>query len=305
MTGPVVASAAKPTPSRGSGKTESDPGKPSGAIEPDTATSVLSGAAGGARDYGLWLVIPDTHIPEHDRQAVDAVEQYAADERWDGWVHLGDLGDNEAISDYSRDYPRKRSNAPRVTDSEFAVNEFLDRHLAIVSANNPDVEKIIIEGNHEFRTERYVDRAPELEGKVDIEKDWRLKERGVKYVRYWSKGDLYRIGKLYLGHGVYTVQNHANKHVREYGCNLLYGHCHDVQSSYIRRRGSNHPLMAQSVGCLCKYDQLYMRGRPMNWMHAFAVVAAFPDGTFQHTVVPIINGRFVGPTNGKVYKGSK
>ena len=257
------------------------------------------------RDYGLWLVPPDTHLPEEDKQAVDALEQYAADEWWDGWCHLGDLLDNEAISEFSRDYPRKRVAAPTVQEQFDYANTWLDRHLAAVSTRNSSPKKVLVEGNHEFRTERYADRMPELQGLVDVERALRLKERGIEYVRFWSKGDLYKIGKLYLGHGVYTVQNHAAKHVREYGCNLLYGHCHDIQAAYVRRRGSNHPLMAQSVGCLCKYDQLYMRGRPMNWMLAFAVVMSFPDGSFQHQVVPIINGRFVGPTNGKVYKGAK
>ena len=254
------------------------------------------------RDYALAIVIPDTHLPQEDKKAIEAVEQYMADEWFDWYIHLGDLVDNEAISDFSRDYPRKRMSAPTVQEQFDYANAFLDRHLAAATKRNPNCRKALIEGNHEYRTERYADRNPELEGLVSIERQLRLKERGVEYVRFWSKGDLYRIGKLYLGHGVYTVQNHAAKHVREFGCNLLYAHVHDVQSYYIRRRGSNHALMAQSIGCLCKYEQTYMRGRPHNWMNAFAVVYSFPDGTFQHDVIPILNGRFVAP-NGRVYHG--
>lgn len=254
------------------------------------------------RDYALWVVVNDIHIPEDHKPSVSAVEQYMADEWLDGWACLGDLVDNDAISDFNRDSPRKRVAAPTVQEQFDSANAWLDRHLGAATKRNPGCRKVLLEGNHEYRTERYADRHPELEGLVDIERGLRLKARGVEYVRFWSKGDLYRIGKLYLGHGVYTVQNHAAKHVGEYGCNLLYGHAHDIQSRYRRRRGSNHPLMAQSAGCLCRYDQLYMRGRPMDWMHAFTVVFSFPDGTFQHSVIPIMNGRFVAPSNGKTYK---
>lgn len=255
------------------------------------------------RDYALWVVIPDVHIPHEDRRAVNAVEQYIADEWWDGWVCLGDLLDCQSISDFDRDYARRRVTAQTMQEEFDVGNKWLDRHLATVTARNPDAKKVLISGNHEHRTERYADRNPEMAGSVELQRHLRLKERGIQYVDFWGKGELFRLGKLYLGHGAYTVQNHAAKHVRDYGANLLYGHVHDIQSHYIRRRGNNHPIMAQSIGCLCKYDQAYMRGRPTNWIHGFAVVYLFPDGAFQIGQVAIINGRFVGPTNGKVYKG--
>ena len=253
------------------------------------------------RQYKLAVVIPDLHLPHEDKRTVAAVEKYLADESWDYWVCLGDMIDCEAISSFNVGKPRKVMSAPTVQEQFDYANVFLDRHLAAVSKQNPEVKKVYISGNHEYRCERYVDRSPELQGLVDVERALGLSKRNVQYVRFWENGELFQLGKLYLGHGAYVVQNHAAKHVRDFGCNLLYGHTHDIQQHSIKQRGKQQSLMAQSCGCLCEYEQAYMRGRPTNWAHAIGVVYVFPNGLFQLQVVPIIQSRFVGPTTGKVY----
>ena len=255
------------------------------------------------RPYKLAVVIPDLHVPHEDKRSVAAVEQYLADEKWDYWICIGDLVDNDAISAFNAGKPRKITQAPTVQEQFSEANLFLNRHLSTVTRHNPTVDLVYLEGNHEERTERYVDRNPELQGLVDIEQALRLKQRGVKYVRFWSTGELYQLGKLYIGHGAYAVQNHAAKHVRDFGCNIMYGHTHDVQQFTVKQRGKNQTLLAQSIGCLCAHDQPYMRGRPTNWSTAFAIVYLYPDGLFQHEVVMIQKHRFVGPTTGKLYQG--
>lgn len=253
------------------------------------------------RPYKLAVLIPDLHLPHEDKRSVAALEAYLRDEWWDYWICLGDMLDNDAISAFNVGKPRKILTAPTVQEQFEYANRFLDRHLGVVRGGNGECRLVYLEGNHEERTERYVDRLPELQGLVDVERGLNLKARGVQYVRFWSSGELYPLGKLYLGHGAYTVQNHAAKHVRDFGCCIGYGHTHDVQSYSIKQRGKQHTIMAQSFGCLCQYDQPYLRGRPTNWTHAFGVVYLFPDGFFQHQVVQIHKNRFVGPTNGKVY----
>jgi predicted phosphodiesterase len=255
------------------------------------------------RQYQLAVVVPDLHVPHEDKRSVAALEQYLADEKWDYWICLGDLIDNEAVSAFNVGKPRKIMTAPTVLEQFSEANRFLDRHLAAATKNNPDCKLVYIEGNHEERCERYVDKAPELQGLVDVERALKLKERNVQYVRFWSRGDLYQLGKLYVGHGAYTVQNHAAKHVRDFGCNLIYGHSHDVQMFTIKQRGKNQTLMGQSLGCLCAHDQPYMRGRPTNWSTAFGIVYLHADGIFQHQVVMVNKFRFVGPTTGKLYQG--
>jgi hypothetical protein len=37
-----------------------------------------------------WLILPDTQVPYHDQRTLDAVLQYAAANRWDGCIQLGD-----------------------------------------------------------------------------------------------------------------------------------------------------------------------------------------------------------------------
>lgn len=242
-------------------------------------------------------------MPHEDKRSVAAVEQYLADERWDYWVQLGDLLDCDAVSSFNVGQPRKVMNAPTVAEQFDTGNAFLDRHVAAVTKQNPKCELVYISGNHEHRLERYVDKNPELQGLVDVEKSLRLRERGIRYVRFWENGELFQLGKLYLGHGAYAVQHHAAKHVRDFGVCLGYGHVHDVQSATIKRRGKNETWLAQSFGCLCQMEQAYMRGRPTNWSHAFGVVYLFPDSYFQHQVVLIHKHRFIGPTNQKLYQG--
>lgn len=247
------------------------------------------------------LVFTDPHVPHHDMRSCVALWRYMSDERWDGVHCLGDLTDNDAISSFNDGLPRRVSNALTVSEQFEAGQAFIRQWASDARHHNPDCALTLLEGNHEERTERYVDRNPELQGLVDIERGLDLKTHGIRYLRFWSRGEMLQLGKLMLGHGSYATQNHAAAHVRHYGCNMLYGHTHDVQCHSIRRRGTGTPITAQSIGCLCRFDQPYMRGRPHNWEHAFAVVYVWPGGNFQHVVTRIMDGRFVAPTNGKEY----
>ena len=47
-----------------------------------------------------YLIVPDTHVPYHDRPAVQAMCGYAATHPrpWDGIVFLGDFADCKAVN---------------------------------------------------------------------------------------------------------------------------------------------------------------------------------------------------------------
>ena len=242
------------------------------------------------------LVLPDIHIPVHDDRSLKAVEAYMADHRWDEVVYLGDFMDFDLISSHNRENLRAISG--KRLDTEYILAGWiLDRHRKLA----PDAKFTLIEGNHEHRVERYVDANPVLEGKVEVETGLQLIKRKIKWVRFWSKGQIHRIGKARFIHGLYTTKYHASKHVEAYGENIFYGHTHDIQSFSKELAGHDKTIVGQSLGCLCKYDQKYIRGKPTKWQQGFGVFEFFPDGFFQYNVIRIFKHRF--QAEGKTYQG--
>lgn len=246
------------------------------------------------------IVLPDIHAPYHDKKTLRAVENFMADYRWDEYVNLGDLMDFDSISRFNAGLLRKLETRRIAKDYEIG-NEILDRHQSILRSNNPDAKFTLLEGNHEFRIEYLIDKDPNLEGIIDVSKNLNLDERGFKWVRSWSKGELHRVGKLYFHHGLYINKYHAAKMADSFGVNIVYGHTHDVQSYSRNIRGKNKVIKATSLGYLGDENKLeYMRNRPNNWCQAIGVVEVRPDGTYNLAVIEIINHTF--SYAGKTYK---
>lgn len=252
------------------------------------------------------LVLPDTQIywdngvAGIDLKTWKAVLQYAKDYKWDEVVIVGDFLDFNCISSHNEKKPRL-TEAQRISLDYEVGNQILDELAQAVGK----AKITLIEGNHEFRLQRFVDGIPSLQGSIEVEKGLNLDARGVRYVRFWSEGEIYHIGKACFIHGRYTNEFHAKKTVIEYGTNVFYGHTHDVQSYSQVLKGDDKTIVGQSLGCLCVYNLPYMQGRPSKWQQAFAVFHFFPDGYFNYTVTRIFKHRFVSP-EGKLYpKGGK
>ena len=249
-----------------------------------------------------WLVLPDIHVPYEDKKTLHAVEEYLADHTWDGLIYIGDFMDFDIISSHNKNNLRA-VEARRISDEYADGRRVLDRHLALLRKRNPAAKAILLEGNHEYRAEAYLDANPMLEGMFEVENGLGLTERKVKWVRTWSKGETYTIGNAKFHHGLYTTQYHSRKMADVFGTNIFYGHTHDVQSFSREFEGEDKTIVGQSLGCLCLYRQGYMRGKPSKWQQAFGVFHFFPDGNFSYYVTRIFKHRFVSP-EGRVYDGS-
>jgi hypothetical protein len=117
-----------------------------------------------------------------------------------------------------------------------------------------------------------------------------LEERGYQYHPYTRK-KLLNIGKLYFGHGKFTVKYHAWKHLDHYGKSVMYGHTHDLQRyTHTNLDGTRS---SWSLGCLknIEHDEDWLEGKLTNWNHAFAIIDFFENDDFKVEVVEIIGGR--------------
>jgi predicted phosphodiesterase len=238
------------------------------------------------------IILPDLQTPYHDSKTLSAVEKFMADYRWDEYVNLGDLMDFDMLSSFNKESLRQLESRRIMKDYELA-NSILDRHQKIVRSNNKKAKFTLLEGNHENRLEKAVDKLPSLEGLVEVESNLKLAERGFKWVRSWSRGELHKIGKLHFSHGKYTTKYHAAKMVDTYGVNIVYGHTHDVQSYARTILGKDKSIKAQSLGHLADEAKLaYMKNGPSNWLQAIAVAEIRKDGAYNLYPIEIINHTF-------------
>ena len=249
------------------------------------------------------IVIPDMQVPYEDKTALAAVEAYMADETWDEYINMGDFMDFDCISSHNKVNLRAVANKELFSDYE-AGNKVLDRHQDIVRKNNPDARFVLLEGNHDFRVERFIDEHPQTRGLLEVEHCLRLKERGFRFVRCYAKGELYKLGKAYFHHGLYCNSNHAKSMVDKFGVNIFYGHVHDLMMHSKVIWGKDQTIVGQSLGCLCDYEQSYIKQNPTNWQHALGIFYFQENGEFTYYTPRIINNKFVAP-NGKLYDGNE
>ena len=241
-------------------------------------------------------VLPDIHFPYQDDKALNAVLKYLGDHEWDEVVLLGDLLDFDQISDHNK--RRLKSLCRPLEDDYKLANEFLDRLGMEVVA----YKRTLLEGNHEDRVTRYVEANPAMKGMVEVPFGLHLKDRGIKWVQSWSKSEVHQIGKANFIHGFYHSDSHAKTHVLAFEENVFYGHLHDFQQYSKRSRGNNKTKVGQSLGCLCDYEQYYMKNRPSRWQQGVSTFFFKPDGYFSYYISMIFNGEFISP-EGKLYKG--
>lgn len=247
------------------------------------------------------LVLPDTHIRRkkggQDQRSIDAVLKYASDHTWTQVVHLGDIVDHNSISLHNKGNLRSIEGETLWADYDVA-NKVLDD----LEQATPGAEKYLIEGNHDYRATRVAEEQPQLTGLIETEIGLKVAERGWNWVPYWSKGKTLDLGKASFGHGRYTTKHHALQHALRYGRNFFYGHVHDVQAHTMERDGNDRKYEAASLGCLCEYDQNYLKGSPTKWQQNFGVFRFQSNGFFNRFDIRLFNHGFTSP-EGKYYQG--
>lgn len=237
------------------------------------------------------MVIPDTHRPRHDSKAVELVHKVGRDLKPDIVTILGDYIDAESLSTFSKDPDRHQMLKDEVDDVNRGLNEF-DRYY-------PSARKIYIQGNHEYRFEKYIrDKAPALFSLAYLPDMLKLKARGWEYVKY---GKHIKIGKLIFTHGTISRQNTAAAMLNKYEHSVCFGHVHKIEESLkVNALGEAH--VAFTPGWLGDIDQVDYIKDFANWQLGFALVYHMADGNFFHSTHKIISGKCV--VNGKLYCGN-
>ena len=237
------------------------------------------------------VVTPDKHFPYADIPAIKVVCKAIELVKPNVYIDLGDTGEWEAFSKHKWKGKQKPPLSYLIDDFDRDVKnvnagmDIIDESLDKVNCK----EKYFCEGNHEQWLNFTVAEHPYLPQYL-VFNALKLKERG--YV-YYPNGKYLDIGNLSFYHGnKWGGQYHTANHLRNLGCNVMYGHWHDIQ--YMSHKKKIGPIGAWSIGCLKDMSHeanKWLGRREINWAHAFAIVDFYDEGNFTVDVVQIIDGK--------------
>jgi hypothetical protein len=249
-----------------------------------------------------WIILPDVHASvagDHDEDSLATVETFMRSKWFDGYLNLGDLCDFGIISSHNAGKLREVEGG-RIMNEFNVANEILSRHESIIRTNNPNAEMVLLEGNHDYRIERYMDAHPELSGMLEMDKVLRLKERGIRWIKSWSQGQVFKLGRCWFHHGIFANDHHAKKMAQRFNHSILYGHTHDLQMYTSHAYRPTDVMIAASLGCLCRIPQRYLRGAPTRWSQAVTLFTFDKvSGAFQFDVLRLHDHKMIA--DGKVW----
>lgn len=238
------------------------------------------------------LLIPDCHIPNHDERAWGLMLRVAMALKPRHIVILGDFADGETLSAHPATKPGELSFEQEV----LGVRKCLDQLDALGASN-----KIYIEGNHEFRLDRYLmERAPAMFYAIKWPQILDLHQRGWQWVPYRKSA---KLGKLHLTHDTGTAGMNAHRQAAQaFGGSVAIGHTHRM-SLEIRGRFDGTPYVAAMFGWLGDVEKAaaYMHeAKASDWVQGFGVGFLEPSSGIVHLqAVPIVHGKCV--VNGRLF----
>lgn len=230
---------------------------------------------------------PDTHVKFINRTAYNAFLKFLTWYKSHVHMIMGDFADCEGITHWEPDNLEPKRLVPEMKLARALLSE-------TKAASPTTTFWMFLIGNHEDWIRQALNKMPELfEGldelgiDVSVESLLGLNQMGFEV---FPLNHLVQIGKAHFTHGIYTSMHHAKKHLDVFKGNIYYGHLHDTQSNNQTSLDGN--LESASLGCLCRLDAKFLKGKPNNWVNAFGIFEFFPDGSYTVVRPSIINGRF-------------
>lgn len=159
-----------------------------------------------------------------------------------------------------------------------------------------------LSGNHERRIERWCltqalkgQDAAFLYRMFSAQSVLHMEARGINF---YDQGKFFngcripstiKLGHCYFTHGSRTGANPAAAMLRDFGCNVVFGHVHRIDMASARTV-SGGEIASWSPGCLCRLQPLWLHTSIVGWGHGYGLQLVRSDGDFLMINVPIIDG---------------
>lgn len=243
------------------------------------------------------IVLPDAHIPFHDKPIIKAWLDFVREEEPDGIDIIGDLLDCYSLSRFDKNPHVRRAG---FSDEVEQGREMLEKIREAV----PEAEIRYSEGNHEQRLTRLLwgpaKELAELRG-MSIPEILGLDDLNI----HWhTLGDPYKIRDLWYTHGALIRKNGgmtAKATSDKIEGSVMIGHTHRM--GFVPTTSWKGIRCGYEAGHLANYKDLdYIDGIPQ-WQQGWAVVHFLPNG---HHQVEFVEMRNVTKTKrALIYRGEE
>lgn len=222
------------------------------------------------------IVLPDLHVPFHDKKLLDCWLERLAGTWWDGIDIIGDFLDCYTLSRFDTN-PQRKVNFQTEVDQGRAILE------QIIFGTSPPRDIRYSEGNHEDRLRKVLWgnckalaglrnlTIPEILGLDDLNIQWHSIENP------------YKIGDLWYTHGD-LLRHQAGMSARAksdaMNCSVMIGHTHRQGSC--PKTSPNGTLYAYECGHMADQSQLDYARSIYNWQLGWAEVTFYRDNNTHH-----------------------
>jgi len=230
-------------------------------------------------------VINDTHHPFQDKKIIRLVDSFLEEYKPNVIIYNGDLNDFYQVSVFDKNPDR----VTRLQDDVDQTKAYLRKHREMM----PDTLMYFLEGNHEYRWQKFLwTKAPEMSSLdcLNIKELFNLNDLGIIHLPYEEGlmiNGLFLVthGDIASIHSGYTAKRMYEKHG---GCGIC-GHCHRGGSFYKRDRFGVWGWWENF--CLCTLDPDWMKNP--NWTQGFSLIHFRGRHRFWVEQIPIIKGGFM------------
>lgn len=234
------------------------------------------------------VAMPDTHVVHRDHKAISAFLDFLPWYEPHVFTIMGDFLDCEAITHWPNDELRHRDFVSEIIEARELLAE-------IVKKTKKCTTRIYLTGNHEdwirqaigMKLPEFFTGLDQLGLVPDLKSLLELDKFNFDLI---PLNDILKVGNAHFTHGYYTSSNHPKTHLDRVKASIFYGHLHDDLATH--QTGINGTIEAASLGCLCRLDPKFTKGKPTNWVHGFGLFEFFKDGSYSRQQVRIVDGKF-------------
>lgn len=242
---------------------------------------------GRSRKIYKHIFASDLHIPFFDKHCLNILIEFLKYCKPDSLILGGDIADMYGISKYIKTKHEWENNL------QYEIDE-VRRVLGLIRRAYKG-KIVYIEGNHEWRMQRYLYSNAKALAQLDClqipELFW-LDRRDIKYVKSIDGNAIYELRKdLIVMHGS-IARKHAAYSAKaiweDFVVNAAMGHTH--RRGTYSKTGYKREWTTMECGCLCNLNDTF---KPYpNWQHGFGEITIVGD---DYTLKPLAinNGKLI------------